>query len=820
MADKFDDKLFEDVEYNEDLFEDVQYSEEPPIEAPEDMGWGEALARGTVQGATMDFGDEIAGGAEALWDIATTDKELKDLSDLYEQYRDESRKRFAQAEAEYPYTYGAGGIVGGIGTMAIPGMGAGRLVTAGKAGLKQLAKEGAKQGAKYGAASGLGRTEEIEDVPQVVEDVATGTALGAGFGAAVPFALKGAGKAASKTKDAALNIPGVEKGVDALKNLVEKGKGVAYLDDLLSAYQATRKGRSVYGTKAIDQNLKESRKIANELQTKLKDVKKSASSSIGRIIKLADELVPEKNFNEQMNKIYKEISKIDESEVTEATYKTLNALKNNMDKYKVIEKNLKIVPGKKTKSGEEEALEKMEDLLDKKKMVAEELGESKTYTSPEKKGKFITAKEIEEVASEEKTVKPILEQVFPDKDGNITQEAIEAAKDRALGKGNREVLKSRSLGENKRALEPIYDPETGFVKLDVVTDKIPTATKEKLLQVPIKSGEFTPINITEDTLEYFKKLKPSDLQVIKKRLQAIIKKSDPSDESYATANEAKATIERLLKQQISQADERLGGKFVPDETAARRLQKGEYEGGLYGSANKKYSDIKKLENLLEEIKSDDVGSQIELGSKIRGADKASRAGRVRTQKMDEVLDFVESIDEKLANEFRSKIKTEAEIEKLTSKEITVYKNSLVQQFAKLMGALPGSTVKLVDDFSKMVNSAITGDDVLRSAARLSGATQLAKNKAEKYRNPAKKIPSMEDWQLQALATDFSRMQGGEGYSNLLKELVGTDGKRKGAILFRLQTDPTFKKLYEEREKNIIKDYPLYPGQAKEELGEE
>jgi hypothetical protein len=160
----------------------------PLLSAPDiseiESGW-----RGSVQGASLGLADEGIGFGEALWDIATTDKELKDFQDLYGQHRDESREANKAAQEANPNSYLAGNIGGSIATAFVPGLGA---LNAAK-GAKLATQVG--KGALAGGIAGFG-SSDAEGV-ELLKDTATGV----GFGAAVPVAFKGAGKVVSKLDD-------------------------------------------------------------------------------------------------------------------------------------------------------------------------------------------------------------------------------------------------------------------------------------------------------------------------------------------------------------------------------------------------------------------------------------------------------------------------------------------------------------------------------------------------------------------------------------------------------------------------------------------
>lgn len=131
----------------------------------DDISKTESFLRAAVQVPTLGFADEIAGGAEALGDIATTDSNLSDLGKLYETYRDMQRRKDKAAQAANPKTSLAGSLAGGVATAFIPGLNAASL-------------EGAMAA---GAVTGLGGSEaKVLDgeIAPALKDIAMGGAIG------------------------------------------------------------------------------------------------------------------------------------------------------------------------------------------------------------------------------------------------------------------------------------------------------------------------------------------------------------------------------------------------------------------------------------------------------------------------------------------------------------------------------------------------------------------------------------------------------------------------------------------------------------------
>lgn len=180
-----------------------------PVEAPAKpeqtkRGIAETFGRGAVQGATFNFGDEIAGVRDAAPKVAGYNipdfvgpipaRGLAGLGRLaygqltgdeapaadYARGRDEFRTAVKEGEEQNPVTSFAGNMTGGLATTAIPGMGVAR----GATWLQRLA-QGARAGGIGGAASGVGAGEDAESrTTGGVLGGAIGSAIGGPLGAA------------------------------------------------------------------------------------------------------------------------------------------------------------------------------------------------------------------------------------------------------------------------------------------------------------------------------------------------------------------------------------------------------------------------------------------------------------------------------------------------------------------------------------------------------------------------------------------------------------------------------------------------------------
>ncbi len=150
----------------------------------EKTGVGEALAKGTGQGITGGFGDEINGAVQALGARFLPESmggggdqaEKKGLLELYRQNRNTFREEDKLAEHDQGAAFTVGNIAGGAAlTPLLPGGSA--------SGLRALVKTGALMGGANGlGTSGADLTKG--EVGRAAFDTAVGAGVGAGAGAA------------------------------------------------------------------------------------------------------------------------------------------------------------------------------------------------------------------------------------------------------------------------------------------------------------------------------------------------------------------------------------------------------------------------------------------------------------------------------------------------------------------------------------------------------------------------------------------------------------------------------------------------------------
>lgn len=162
--------------------------------APE-VSRGKSALLGAWQGATMNFGDEIASGINAGIDYVTG-QATDGIGAAYDSRLASARQQIADAEKANPGTFIAGQVGGGIATIPF---------TPARAGIAG----GLATGAAYGAASGFGAGEGVGNR---LVGAGVGGAVGGAVGAAVPAAIGGAQALYGKARDAIGAATGTVRG--------------------------------------------------------------------------------------------------------------------------------------------------------------------------------------------------------------------------------------------------------------------------------------------------------------------------------------------------------------------------------------------------------------------------------------------------------------------------------------------------------------------------------------------------------------------------------------------------------------------------------
>ncbi len=196
----------------------------PPVAAkPEGVdvgGIANAAMRGTAQGATFGFADELAAGGSGLIDYVKGKMGLRgdiSLPDAYHTERDAIRNADAKAHEAHPWVYNTGQVAGGLATAVAPG--AGFLNVGRGAGLV----EAAGKGAMIGGISGAGNAKEITDVPA---EAGKGALIGAAAGGALNLGGKAVGAVVDKLRPAAVGSVLLNAPEAALQRYIDNPEAV------------------------------------------------------------------------------------------------------------------------------------------------------------------------------------------------------------------------------------------------------------------------------------------------------------------------------------------------------------------------------------------------------------------------------------------------------------------------------------------------------------------------------------------------------------------------------------------------------------------
>jgi hypothetical protein len=254
------------------------------------VGVGEAFARGLLKGGSWGYVDKLYGGLGAIYNdlksVFTGDYlENGDVSERdefgnvisgdgakdYERIRDEYINKDNALKKSNPIPYGFGNVVGAIGSSFLPGLNTLNAVRVGK-GLTRAEKLGviAKNISKSGVSGGLQGLGYSEG-GDVSKDVASGAGLGVGIAAAVP--VVGSGYNAAKRF-----IPGVDDAYSFVNKATAKASGLfgsnadEYLEALNMGTTKRNQARNldvVKGSKDLLQNLTRAKDNINDVAERL-----------------------------------------------------------------------------------------------------------------------------------------------------------------------------------------------------------------------------------------------------------------------------------------------------------------------------------------------------------------------------------------------------------------------------------------------------------------------------------------------------------------------------------------------------------------------
>jgi len=393
----------------------VQPQAPQPEEGDGALRTAQDFGLGAAQGLTLGAADELTGAAKAAYDVATTDKSLSDLKDLYQEYQRIEQARYKQAQERSPWAYGGGQLAGAI----VPGVGAAGVAVRAIRPVTTLGRvlAGSASGAITGGVEGLASSEAPiiggteGDVSRALSEAKSGAALGGVLGGALETTL---GKVAAGTAAAK---EGGEKILEKfsyprqLKKIYEAGKeGSDIISDV--AKQEALYGERKAGQKIGEQLVKPSTELAGEISDVVEqatnrgiklDVSNEVSDSLNAIYRLfkKDETFL---YDPRAKSIFNYLENFANKEVTPTTAKSLASDLNNYAKLLSKESNSGAFP-----SLLKEASSKIRMLLKEQIPGYKEASEAFTKYSSEVP-EFLTGKAISE-ANPAKFVETVSDEV-------------------------------------------------------------------------------------------------------------------------------------------------------------------------------------------------------------------------------------------------------------------------------------------------------------------------------------------------------------------------------------------------------------------------
>lgn len=208
-----------------------EYDFSPPTEVekqkylaqPEEPSTLGDVATGIGQGLFLGLPDEALAAMKAVGEVATTEKQLKDLPSLYRQYQQIEQEKVAKARERSPFAFTAGELAGGF----IPAAFTGGATAAAELGTLARVARGAKLGAGIGAVQAFGTAEApIEKPFELAKETAKGAVVGGTLGG-LTEGLISAGKSLYQgSKELIPEVELLEKAAETgKKNVLEGAPG-------------------------------------------------------------------------------------------------------------------------------------------------------------------------------------------------------------------------------------------------------------------------------------------------------------------------------------------------------------------------------------------------------------------------------------------------------------------------------------------------------------------------------------------------------------------------------------------------------------------
>lgn len=206
------------------------------------------------------------------------------------------------------------------------------------------------------------------------------------------------------------------------------------------------------------------------------------------------------------------------------------------------------------------------------------------------------------------------------KSKGIARTGVEEATQKLEDIKSKMIMEAEQLGEQKSFGPNKVVPEAKRVgSLDIQSGKF--------ISTPIKSGEFSPIEISKKDTSFFQKMSTSDLKDLERGIREIKDSAATNTQAYSEAIKA----ENKIKEAISE-----------------RVQKGLGQTGtdIYKSGIKEYSDAMKAQELFPELTKGDIG-KINTSDFIRKVGDSTMTADSKKQILNSLFEKIKDNPKKL-----------------------------------------------------------------------------------------------------------------------------------------------------------------------------
>ena len=788
---------------------------------PEDPSVLDSFARGLSQGVTFDFGDEIVGAANspigALGEIANKfgadfDNEY---TQEYKKERDESRDAFELAREINPGSYLAGDLAGGLATSLGTG-GAATALKGGKLGVKGLMALAGLEGGVTGA--GMSEGENIGDI---AKDVAITGGLAAGGAGLIPKAAQkfgggnlaagglGAGAGYYTTSDDdTLGEKATKIGLGAGAGLLGYHGAKKVIEPLLeksgftAGKQLGEEGTNIFKKEARDsirdieqENIqKQSRAIVeardsveDAISTQRKTATKTLQNEVAEYNKQIKEAAEEvkklsQKVKEDVTLEGLERSEVVKSGLSQEVREKAKALSSTVDQIRkqagsTINDVYDEVADRDLRFNSVEGLQKLKTELsqvfantgadtvkrDQIQNLVEELTKYQGKDLPA--GKFRELMKYVQTLGYDTNLEPNIQRILKGGYNNLNGQAVKDLSAQGAEDLAQNLTQAKSTYYNVFLLESLLSRygTTG-------ASKKAATTVEKLAQSGMKSG--LGADLQERLLDPLKKILPED------DYSKLTNELFELSESYAKSgkglpiSERNALIQKRL-QEIGQRDPKIGQLLETANTPKRRFDKGIVEDSIPSELREKQIAVGDIEKLAGKQQSITSTGEVQPSGQLYGL-------------LDEGLDQAKKSRSENYKKLLPKVIGEEQSDKLITEGKNAFKNADLVRKSEL--SAPAGSSNILAQVAKYSEAIAIG------AGNALGVVLDKSNKA----NMATVTEAIAKARPETLGRLYNVIRGNMSDATadiLLKAAESTDPIRRRALLFTLQQNPEFRKIF-------------------------